>query len=250
MPPGRSFPASRLGRVGQTATTVGAAADVLGDDLVGAYRHGSAVLGKLGPHSDLDVLVVARRRTTDGEKRRIAGAVAGVSRRPRPVELTIVAQADVRPWTFPPHLDLMWGEWHRDAAQAWDTGRFPDLAVLLAIAWEGDDPLVGPSIRDVIDRPPWEDVVRAMERAVVDLEPGLYSDDTANGLLTLARIRHTLATQTFATKDFAAAWVLDRIPREAHAPLERAVAVYRGEVDDRGWDLDAVRETARVIRTA
>lgn len=236
--------------VGQTETTVGVADEVLGDDLLGAYRHGSAVLGKLGPRSDLDLLVVARRRTTDGEKRRIAGAIAGISRRPRPIELTIVAQDDVRPWTFPPHLDLMWGEWHRDAAQAWDTGRFPDLAVLLAIAWEGDDPLVGPSIRDVVDRPPWEDVVRAMEQAVVELEPGLYSHDTANGLLTLARIRHTLATQTFATKDFAAAWMLDRLPAEVQMPLERAVAVYRGQDEGGNWDLDAVRETARAIRSA
>lgn len=236
--------------MGQTATTVGVAEEVLGEDLIGAYRHGSAVLGKLGPRSDLDVLVVARRRTTDGEKRRIAGAVAGISRRPRPIELTIVAQADVRPWRFPPHLDLMWGEWHRDAAQAWDTGRNADLAVLLAIAWEGDDPLVGPSIRDVLDRPPWEDVVRAMEHANVDIEPGLYSDDTANGLLTLARIRHTLATQTFVTKDFAAAWVLDRIPEDARAPLERAVAIYRGQDEGGNWDYDAVRETARAIRSA
>lgn len=87
-----------------------------------------------------------------------------------------------------------------------------------------------------------------MEYAAVELEPGLYSDDTANGLLTLARIRHTLATQSFATKDFAAAWVLDRIPDDARGPLERAVAVYRGEDEGGNWDYDAVRETARAIR--
>ena len=231
----------------QTEAALGVVADVLGNDLVGAYRHGSAVLGKLGPRSDVDILVVSRRNTTDGERRRIAGHAAGISRRPRPLELTIVAQGDVRPWRFPPVLDFMWGEWHRGAEQPWDAGRAPDLAVLIAIAWRGDDPIVGPSIREVLDEPPWSDVMRAMEHAVGDIQPGLYSDDTANGLLTLARIAHSRATGTFVTKDRAAAWVLERIPGDARAPLERAVAVYRGEADDADWDHDAVQTTARHI---
>ena len=231
----------------QTEAALGVVADVLGDDLVGAYRHGSAVLGKLGPRSDIDVLVVARRRTTDGEKRRIAGHAAGISRRPRPLELTIVAQDDLRPWKFPPHLDFMWGEWHRTADQPWDSGRYPDLAVLLAIAWRGDDVLVGPSLRDLADEPPWSDVLRAMEHAIGDVEPGLYDDDTANGLLTLARIAHSRATGTFVTKDRAAAWVLERIAPDVRPPLERAVAIYRGEDEGGGWDYDAVRATARHI---
>ena len=37
---------------------------VLGRDAVGAYLFGSAALGGLRPHSDLDVLVVSKGRTT------------------------------------------------------------------------------------------------------------------------------------------------------------------------------------------
>lgn len=37
--------------------------DVLGEELVGAYLFGSAVLGGLRPRSDLDVMVVSSRRT-------------------------------------------------------------------------------------------------------------------------------------------------------------------------------------------
>ena len=32
----------------------------------------------------------------------------------RPVELTIVRAAEVRPWHFPPTVDLLYGEWLRD----------------------------------------------------------------------------------------------------------------------------------------
>ena len=42
--------------------------EVFEQDAVGAYLHGSAVLGGLQPHSDIDVLVVAKRGTTSKEK--------------------------------------------------------------------------------------------------------------------------------------------------------------------------------------
>ena len=45
---------------------------VLGEDVVGAYVFGSAVLEGLRARSDLDVLVVSRRRTTRAEKQRLA----------------------------------------------------------------------------------------------------------------------------------------------------------------------------------
>ena len=50
---------------------------VLGASLVGAYLHGSAVLGGLKPRSDLDVIVVAARSTSAEEKSRRAGRIVG-----------------------------------------------------------------------------------------------------------------------------------------------------------------------------
>jgi predicted nucleotidyltransferase len=76
--------------------------DVLGPDVVGAYLHGSAVLGGLWPRSDIDVLVVSRRRTTREEKRRLVDLLLTVSAPPslgpqRPVELTILVESEIRP---------------------------------------------------------------------------------------------------------------------------------------------------------
>ena len=63
----------------QAARVVAAVADVLGDDLLGVYLHGSAVLGGIRPHSDLDVLAVSARRTTPEEKRRLVDRLRAVS---------------------------------------------------------------------------------------------------------------------------------------------------------------------------
>jgi streptomycin 3"-adenylyltransferase len=73
---------------------------------------------------------------------------------------------------------------------------------------------------------------------MVDGIPSLLSDlesDTANVVLTLARIWVTIATGEVRSKDAAAERALAALPA-AHRPvLERARAVYLGAEDDR-WD--------------
>jgi predicted nucleotidyltransferase len=82
--------------------------DVFGDDMPGAYLHGSAVLGGLRPTSDLDILVVLKRRTSAAERRALVEGLLDVSgararRGPaRPVELSVVVENEVRPWRYRP----------------------------------------------------------------------------------------------------------------------------------------------------
>jgi len=76
-------------------------------------------------------------------------------------------------------------------------------------------------------------VPRSREAAVHGI-PGLLDDletDTANVLLTLARIWATVATGALRAKDAAADWALERLPAEHRAVLERARAIYLGEID-------------------
>ncbi|TAJ98915.1 MAG: hypothetical protein EPO36_13895 [Chloroflexota bacterium] len=81
--------------------------DVLGDDLLGAYLHGSAVLGQLRPRSDTDVFVVSRRGLTMAVRRALTDGIMAISGRrahagpARPIELTVVVQSEVRPWRYP-----------------------------------------------------------------------------------------------------------------------------------------------------
>ncbi len=77
-------------------------------------------------------------------------------------------------------------------------------------------------------------MVDGVESLLADLE-----SDTANVVLTLARIWTTIATGEVHSKDGAAEWVLPRLP-EAHRPvLARARAVYLGIEEDRWDDLAA-----------
>jgi predicted nucleotidyltransferase len=124
---------------------------VLGSEAVGVYPHGSGVLGGLRPASDLDVLVVTRRRMNGPERRALLDGLLNVSGPggpggPRPVELTVVVHSEVRPWRFPPTADFLYGEWLREEFMASGPPApesMPDLALLITIALSGGHPLSG-----------------------------------------------------------------------------------------------------------
>ena len=212
--------------------------EVLGAEVAGVYLHGSAVLGGLRPGSDLDVFVVARRRTTDGERRALLHGLLGVSGAgartvgpSRPVDLIVVAQGDVRPWRYPPRCEFLYGEWLRDEFERGEVpapAPMPDLAPLITMVLLGNAPLFGPPPAELLVPVPHEDLRRAIVAGLPELLADLGSD-TRNVLLTLARVWTTLATGSITSKDEAAAWVLERLPARHRPVLARARAHYLGD---------------------
>ncbi len=234
--------------------------DLLGSDLVGAYLHGSAVLGGQLPTSDLDLLVVCGSRITTDQRRRLAGDLLTLSVPPsderhgrddaRPIELTIVRQSAVRPWRFPPEIEFQYGDWLRDAIAAGTLpvpARNADLAVLIEVARRGNAALAGPPPADVFEAVPWRDLVAAMTRGLGHLLDDVESD-TRNVLLTLCRIWMTLETAEIRRKDEAAIWASERLPSRLGQVIHRARAMYlAGEYGPWG-DLDEdARPTAEHI---
>ena len=229
----------------QTVTLV---REVLGDKLVGLYLFGSAVLGGLRPTSDLDLLAVSRRPTTPAERGRLVEGLLALSKWPRYLELTVVVQSDVRPWRYPPTMDLQYGDWLRDGLERGEIpppAANPDLAALITMTLLHGRALAGPPPADVFAPVPREDLVRAgvdeVEGILADLD-----DDTRNMLLTLARIWSTAETGEIRSKDAAADGAIPRLP-EAHRPvLERARDSYRSG-DYGTWDDLDVRACASYV---
>jgi predicted nucleotidyltransferase len=206
----------------------------VGDKLIGAYAHGSAVLGGLRPTSDLDILAVVSQATTPDERRELTHSLLDISgsrahRGPaRPVELTIVVQSDVRPWRFPPRVEFLYGEWRRDDYERGfvpEPEPMPDFGPEIALALRGTA-LLGPPPAEVLDPVPPSD----LRRAIVAGVPSLLGDldtDTRNVLLTLARILATLTAGEILPKDVAAELVAHRLSAgPARAALVRARQMY------------------------
>lgn len=228
---------------------------VLGANVVGAYLYGSAVDGGLRPASDLDLLVVVAQPTTRDERRRLAAGLLPISRRGlrppewRPLEVTVVEQADVMPLRVAPRTDFQYGEWLRGALDAGEVDpaepHNPDLLILLAQVRRNGRPLRGPAPAEVIDEVP-ADALRPGMLAALDPLLRDLDDDTTNVLLTLARMWRTLTTGDFVPKDAAAAWAAAQLPADTARALEHAADVYRG-VAQESWSEHDYRTVAQVL---
>ncbi|MEU6762127.1 aminoglycoside adenylyltransferase family protein [Streptomyces sp. NPDC046853] len=233
-PPSRESSVSRENSVTQTEDTVRLVRETLGGNVIGVYLYGSACLGGLRPHSDIDVFAVVERPLTAAQRGRLVEGLLGLSVWParaegaRPVELTIVVRRDVVPWTCPPRQEFQYGEWLR---QEYERGLLPspvpshDLAPLITMVLLADTPLAGPPPGEVLAPVPAGDLAGAIVAGVPELLAELASD-TRNVVLTLARIWMTLATGAITSKDAAADWALARLPRDHRPVLAHARAAY------------------------
>lgn len=238
--------------VAQVADVVDAVAETLGADVLGVWLYGSAVAGGLRWRSDLDILVMVDRPLDEAVRAALVQAVLPVGKRAgerpddRSVELTAVVRSDVVPWRYPPVQAFQYGEWEREDYLAGFVPAprpEPDLAVLLTVARSRGIALAGPPPTALLEPVPAAD----LRRAVADLIPRLDGDlesDTANVLLTMARVWATLVTGEILPKDEAADWALDRAPAVAVPYLVRARGVYLGDTADRWEDLAAGLRTA------
>ncbi|MET9761395.1 aminoglycoside adenylyltransferase family protein [Streptomyces sp. NPDC006372] len=223
----------------------------LGDSLLGVCLHGSATLGGLRPHSDVDVLAVVREHTTHGQRRRLVEEllkVSGLGEGRRPVEMTLVVQDDIRPWRYPPACEFLYGEWLREEFVRGATpapGPNPDLAPVLTMVLLADAPLYGPRPAELLDPVPVADLRRAIVAGVPELMAEVETD-TRNVLLTLARVWTTLDTGSIRSKDAAAEWAIGRLPAGHRPALAHARAVYLGEEEER-WDGLAPRACAEFL---
>jgi predicted nucleotidyltransferase len=242
----------------QIAEILAALRDVLGHELIGAYLHGSVVLGGLRALSDIDVLAVSARQMTGHEKRRMVAHLLAISGTypsviaPRPVELTMVAWAQIRPWRYPPIMDFQYGEWWRDRFQRgelepWPSSTNPDLALLVTMALLGEVTLAGPPPSEIFDPVPRADFIDALVGGIGELIHDI-DWDTRNVILTLARIWCGVVTGDVQSKDAAAEWALPRLDSEHQTVLARARDIYLGTAEEHWDDMqDSIRPFADAV---
>lgn len=218
---------------------------VLDSLVVGAYLFGSAVQGGLRHDSDLDILVLCRRPTTLSEKKHLIHSLMAISGEETPagmwrrVEVTLVVQSDIKPWHFPPSIDLQYGDWLRSE---YEKGNFepsptplsPDLALLITMVLDAETALFGPLPASVFEPVPHEHVLKAMVSDIDRLRSDIGSD-TRNVILTFARMWTTFETGVICAKDEAANWAIGRLPSGYKPVVAHARDVYLG-IEAGQWD--------------
>ncbi len=201
-----------------------ATADVLGDDLVGVYPHGSLILGGWRPErSDIDVLVVVERSLTSAEQSTLAAAWQPEAR-PCPavgLELSVVLRSVAAHPNARPAFELHVTTAPEDAKVVDGHGHPGDLDLVLHFAIchalgyevfaEVPRPLV---LAQVADELTW-----AVEHAA----PAEYA------VLNACRAWRYAVDGTLVSKIDGGHWAEERLDESERTLVRNAIALQSGE---------------------
>lgn len=237
----------------QVGSFVAAAKNLIGDNLVGFYLHGSLAMGCFHPaSSDVDLLVVTQHTIPLETKRALIERLLQSSTHPVPLEISFLRQEDLEPWQYPTPFDLHYSETWREsywedlqngAWRRWDdeTHYDPDLAAHLTIARQRGVCLCGLPIAQALPPVPaqdyfdaiWSDLQWATER--IDRDP-VYL------ILNACRVCAYVQSGAICSKEEGGAWALAHLPQIYRAPVARALAHYRGQDPGRAFNRKQVMQ--------
>jgi len=162
-----------------------------------------------------------------------------------------------RPWEHPTPFDLHYGEdWRARFENDLDSGawrrwndeqnRDPDLASHVIILQHRCLCLQGPSIADIFPDVPPEDY-RASIVADVEWTWEGMAGHPAYALLNPCRVLWYLREGRVCSKDEAGAWAVDALSSEFRDTLRLALAIYRGESEERSFSEAILQRFAAYI---
>ena len=209
--------------------------EILRDNLVGVYLHGSLVMGCFNPQkSDIDLIIVINRPLTDPDKRAYMEMVVEFNALgpAKGIEMSIVLREVCKPFVYPTPYELHFSaghlEWFEEAPDEYIremNGMDKDLAAHFTIINKRGKCLYGAPIEDVFAEVPsvdymdsiWFDVEGAAEEIT---EYPMYLT------LNLARVLAYKQEGLVLSKKEGGDWALGRLPAEYRPLIADALREY------------------------
>jgi predicted nucleotidyltransferase len=227
----------------QVQAFVHAIRELLAENLVGIYLHGSLAMGCFHPlRSDLDLLVLTRGGITLDVKRHLAELLLRHSGAPQPIEISFLRQSDLHPWESPTPFDMHYSEDWRQQTQeqlasgawrAWNDQRQKDadLAAHVTITRARGICLAGPPIAEVFPLVPREHHAASILGDVRDARDHIV-ETPVYYTLNLCRVYAYLLEGRICSKDEGGVWAERTLPDEFQPVVRQALAAYRGSAGD------------------
>jgi streptomycin 3"-adenylyltransferase len=225
--------------------------EILEDNLIGVYLHGSLALGCFNPErSDIDVLVVTRQPMMLETKRHFAEILLKCSANPAPVEISFLTEDSIKPWQYPTPYDFHYGEdWREKIGAELSTGEWKkwndeiptdeDLAAHITILLHNGIVLHGRPIGEVFAPVPEKDYVDSIAK---DFEWGKERLERypVNFILNAFRVCAFLEEGRICSKEEAGAWALPAMKDEFKGLAGHALDSYRGNQEEESFDKDTM----------
>lgn len=209
--------------------------EILGDNLVGVYLHGSLVLGCFNPQkSDIDLIVVVDEPLSDSVKRAYMNMTVGANAcgPAKGIEMSIVLRRVCRPFVYPTPFELHFSAghlaWYREDPDDYIrrmNGTDKDLAAHFTVISKRGRCLYGEPVKDVFSEVPacdymdslWFDIEGASEE---------ISEYPMYLTLNLARVLAYREEGLVLSKKEGGEWALKKLPPEYRPLISDALREY------------------------
>lgn len=224
---------------------------ILGDNLVGVYLHGSAVMGCFNPvKSDVDLIVLVEHEPSDTVKRAFMEMVVSLDETgpAKGIEMSVVRRGVCKPFVYPTpfelHFSKMHLDWYRSNPEDYIAkmkGTDRDLAAHFTVIRARGVCLYGAPIDEVFGEVPKKDYMDSIWRDIEEAENAI-AEDTMYLTLNLARVLAFQMDGSVLSKQEGGEWGIKNLPEKYHGLLREALSEYRGAKPE--YDRNAAKEYA------
>lgn len=209
--------------------------EILGDDLVGVYLHGSAVMGCFNAKkSDIDLLVVVNDEISDEIKMQYMDMVLRLNANApeKGIEMSIVRKEACKPFAYPTPFELHFSASHLEWYKANPTdyvmkmkGTDSDLAAHFTIIYHRGKCLCGEEIKNVFEEISGELYFDSILQDIADAEADIITNPTYI-ILNLCRVLAYKREGLVLSKKEGGEWGLKFLPEKYHTLISQALGEY------------------------
>ena len=226
--------------------------EILGENLVGVYLHGSAVMGCFNEKkSDIDLLVVVNEKLSDEIKMRYMDMIVQLNEDApeKGIEMSVVRKDVCRPFVYPTPFELHFSithlEWYKEDPADYIAkmkGTDKDLAAHFTIVSHRGKCLYGKERDDVFGKVSRQNYLDSIMCDIENAKKDIITNPVYI-VLNLCRVLAYKRKGLILSKKEGGEWGLKVLPEKYHALILQALGEYMGD-EGKHWNEADAREYA------
>jgi predicted nucleotidyltransferase len=212
--------------------------DLLGDNLIGIYLHGSAVTGCFNAEkSDIDLLTVVENDLSYETKKMYMDMTIEFNKEapPKGMELSIVKEEFLKPFAYPTpyelHFSLMHLDWYRSNPNEYIEkmkGTDKDLAAHVTVIYHRGKTLYGKEIKEVFSPVGKKEYFDSLWHDIHNAKTDILNNPTYI-ILNLCRVLAYVKVCLVLSKKEGGEWGLMNVPEKYRTLITAALEEYQND---------------------